>query len=104
MNAYKHALHISENESGQRLELAKDLLLNGKGVVVIDDLLALRPLSGQIMCEVISQSSAPPQAQILNAKKLLLESSIGDSLQGKKLQWLVVEDYGTGTIEVWCES
>jgi len=104
MSAYKDALHISDVETGQRLQLAIDLLLNGKGVVVIDDLLALRPFSGQILCEVISQGFATPQVQIENAKKLLHESSIGDSLQGQQLQWLVVEDYGTGTIEVWRES
>jgi hypothetical protein len=104
MSAYKDALHISVKEAGQRLQLAIDLLLSGEGVVVIDNLLALRPHKGQILCEVISQGTTPPQDQIKNAKAFLQESSISEYLPCNKLQWLVVEDYGTGTIEVWCES
>jgi hypothetical protein len=101
MSAYKNDLHIESSEAGQRLHLAVDLLGHARGVIVIDDLLALRAGSQRITCEVIVRGSAEPQLQIENAQTLLNGSTIGKHLQSWNLEWIAVEDYGTGTAQVW---
>jgi hypothetical protein len=57
MSAYKHALHLSSTERGPKLQLATELLAEGKEVVVLDGTLALRPEADKILCEVISAGS-----------------------------------------------
>jgi hypothetical protein len=101
MSAYKNDLHIEGSEEGQRLQLAVDLLRHAQGVIVIDDLLALRAGSqGIITCEVIVRGPAEPQLQIENAQALLNSSTIGKHLHARNLEWIAVEDYGTGTVQV----
>jgi len=104
MSAYKDALHISSAERGARLQLAVTLLAGQGPVVVLDDLLALRPDRDAILCEVIASGSLAPQAQVQNAKRLLQFSTLGGSIEGRQCHWLLVEDYGTGTVERWRES
>ena len=104
MSAYRDALHISSAENGARLQLAIELLASHGSVVVLDELLALRPDRDTILCEVIASGNLAPQAQVQNAKRLLESSPLGSSIRGKRCNWLVVEDYGTGTVERWCES
>ena len=104
MSAYKHALHLSSTERGPRLQLAAELLAEGREVVVLDGVLALRPESDKILCEVISAGSVPPQTQVESAKRLLQASTLGGLVDSQRCRWLVVEDYGTGTIELWRES
>ena len=104
MSAYKHALHLSSTERGPRLQLAAELLAEGRVVVVLDDALALRPDSDKILCEVISSGSAAHQTQVESAKRLLHASTLGSLVNSQRCRWLVVEDYGTGTVELWRES
>ena len=104
MSAYKHALHLSSAEQGPRLQLAAEVLAERRAVVVLDDALALRPDSDKILCEVISSGSVAHQAQVEAAKRLLQESTLGRMMDRERCQWLVVEDYGTGTVELWRES
>jgi hypothetical protein len=107
MSAYKSDLHIRANESGRRAELAAGLVSEGQGVVVIEETLALRPNGGELLCEVISRPSldvATYRAAVENAKALLASSSLAAATSSKKLSWLVVEDYGTGTLELWHAS
>lgn len=77
MSAYKNDLHIRANESGHRAQLATALLTSGRGVVVIEDALALRPNKGELLCEVISHPAsdvARYSDAIQNAKVLLASS------------------------------
>ena len=104
MSAYKHALHLSSTERGPRLQLAGELLAEGREVVVLDDVLALRPESEKILCEVIAVGSVAHQAQVESAKRLLNASTLGSFVDSQRCRWLVVEDYGTGTMELWRES
>ena len=104
MSAYKDALHVSSAEQGPRLQLAAEMLAEGRAVVVLDGGLALRPDSGRILCEVISSGSVAPQAQVQTAKRLLQASTLGRLVDIKHCQWLLVEDYGTGSAELWRES
>ena len=107
MSAYKDALHIEPEESGSRLQLALELLSSGEAVVLLGDRLALRPMASRILCEVITQlpaQSREPAAhlsEIESAKRMLNASTIASAVKTKKLEWLVVDDYGTGTVELW---
>jgi hypothetical protein len=84
--------------------LAAEILAEGRAVVVLDGCLALRADSGRILCEVISSESVAPQVQVQTAKRLLQASTLGPLVDIKRCQWLLVEDYGTGTAELWRES
>jgi hypothetical protein len=105
--AYKDALHIELEEVGSRLSLASELLADRRAVVLLGDRLALRSLPDHVLCEVITQipeASRSPQAhkaEVESARRMLEASTLGSALKGRKLQWLVVEDYGTGTTELW---
>jgi hypothetical protein len=107
MSAYKDALHIEPEESGSRLQLAVECLSSGKVVVLLGERLALRPMPGRILCEVITQlptQSRQPTAhrsEVESAKRMLTASTIASAVSSKKLEWLVVDDYGTGTVELW---
>ena len=106
MSAYRNALHIKSDVSGDRLTLAKELLSTGQGVVVIDGALALRANGNEILCEVISGGQgADLSSEVADAKNLLLRSTISLlTTPGLDLQWNLVEDYGTGTQELWRAS
>lgn len=107
MSAYKDALHISANETGGRVELAAELLSSGRGVVVLNHLLALRPVASGLVCEVMGHNGRNPhhyKAEVESAQALLANSSLASATAGKKLSWLVVEDYGMGTVELWRAS
>jgi hypothetical protein len=98
MSAYKDALHITVRESAARVALASELLASGTGVVVLDNLLALRPEAGRIICEVIANGIASSKyaAAVEAAQALLKRSTLFKSVAGKALTWLVVDDYGMG--------
>ena len=107
MSAYKNDLHIRANESGRRAQLAAELISTGQGVVVIEETLALRPNEGELLCEVISRPCSDVttyKAVVENARALLASSSLVAAASSKKLSWLVVEDYGMGTLELWHAS
>jgi hypothetical protein len=107
MSAYKDAVRIDPEESGSRLELARELLRNGDAVVLVGGRLALRPLPDRILCEVVTQTPPPSRGvsayltEVESAKRMLMASSIASGVAGRKLEWVVVDDYGTGTTELW---
>ena len=95
MSAYKDALHISSTETGGRLLLARELIASGKQVVVIDGLVALRRTNNALVAEVIaSGASGDVDAMVETARELVRRSALSVSPN----EWLVVEDYGTGTL------
>lgn len=104
MSAYKDALHLSSAEVGPRLQLASALLASRQSVVVLEGRLALRPELNEILCEVISFGNDAPEIQVQSAKRLLQKSTLGGTIPNRKCRWLVVEDYGMGTTELWRES
>ena len=104
MSAYKDALHLSSAEEGLRLKLAEELLTRGQAVVVLDGVLALHSQSDEVLCEVISSGSNTPEVQVERGRRLLRASTLGSALGRRKCRWLVVEDYGSGTVELWRES
>lgn len=105
MSAYKDALHITVEQVGSRLALAQELLATGEGVVVLNSVLALRPSGPEFLAEVIATQSGRDFAeQVEAAKSLLAQSTLAASVNNHKLSWLVVDDYGMGTAELWHPS
>ena len=83
---------------------AAELLAERKAVVVLDNTLALRPDAHRILCEVIASDGIAPEEQVEMAKRLLQASTLGSVVSQDRHQWIVVRDYGTGTVELWRES
>jgi hypothetical protein len=107
MSAYKHALVVDDASSEQRLLLAADVLNRCEGVVMLDGVVALRPTPEAILCEVIDPMPTAHRCAeefkvlVENAELGLARSKLARLLPRKRLEWLVVEDYGTGTTELW---
>jgi hypothetical protein len=107
MRAYSDALHIEPGADEKRIALARDLVTKCLGVVLISDVLALRAEPSGILCEVIDPhhgahgSKARYEALIANAKAALEASPLASAVASERLQWLVVDDYGMGTRQLW---
>jgi hypothetical protein len=77
------------------------------GVVLISDVVALRAEPAGIFCEVIDPyhgahgSQQRYEALIANAKAALEASPLAGTVSSEQLQWLVVDDYGMGTRQLW---
>ena len=101
------ALIIDDEASPERLGLAADLLTDGRSVVILAGLVALRGTSGEILCEVVDPSPAARRcneeyrALVENAARGLEQSCLYQYLPRKPLRWLVVDDYGTGAVQLW---
>jgi hypothetical protein len=107
MSAYKDALAVDDKSSDQRLALAAELLAGCEGVILLEEVVALRPTQSAILCEIIDPSPSARRcaeefkALVENASRLLAASKLAVLLPRKPLHWLVVADYGTGTVELW---
>jgi hypothetical protein len=105
MSAYRDALSIDAESSDQRLELAAKILATGAGVVMFNDTVALRPTPTCLLCEVVdpapSSRRCENEFEVLaeNAQRMLDSSRL--RLPNIPRKWLVVADYGTGTVELW---
>ena len=106
VSAYRDALAIASDTDG-RQQLAIELLRSKQGVVLLDQRLALRPTEHGVLCEVITRlpeshrTDAALREEVENAQALLTASSLGPATKHVALQWLVVDDYGSGTVQVW---
>ena len=107
MSAYRDALSIAADSSEQRVALAAELLASSDSVVLLEGMLALRPTSHCILCEVIdpmpNSHRCAEEFKVLveNAARALEASRLGKLMPAQPLRLLVVEDYGTGTVEIW---
>ena len=107
MSAYRDALSIDADSSDQRLELAAELLAKGTGVVMFNDTVALRATPTCLLCEVVDPAPSSRRCgnefEVLaeNARRMLDASRLRKHLPNIPRKWLVVDDYGTGTVELW---
>jgi hypothetical protein len=110
MSAYRDALQIEMDASQARIDLAESLLRRCEGTVVLAQRIALRPEPHRILCEVIEESHSSRRSPeeyeslIAAAQEFLMDSPLGHSIAKRKLEWVVVTDYGTGTVELWNAS
>jgi len=107
MSAYRHALVIDDAASEQRLAFAAEVLERCEGIVMLYGVVALRPTPGATLCEVIDPMPTAHRCAeefkvlVENAGRTLARSKLASRLPCRPLQWLVVEDDGAGTVELW---
>lgn len=107
MSAYKDAIIVDDYSSEQHLRFAISILEQGQGILIYNNVLALRHTSNTISCEVIDPNPNSHRCEeefkvlVENAGRDLANSKLGRLLANKTLRWLVVEDYATETLEVW---
>lgn len=110
VSAYKDALQIFVDSPKDRILLASELLRRRQAVVLIEAQLALRPEPDQMVCEVLDPrhgengSPAHYRRLIERAEALLAKSPLHAATQIQPLKWCVVDDYGTGTTQLWPAS
>ena len=110
MSAYRKALQIEMDASRARIDLAESLLRRCEGTVLLAQRIALRPEPNRIVCEVIDDSldsrRSPEEYESLvaAAREFLMDSPLGHSIAKRKLEWVVVAESGTGTVELWSAS
>ena len=107
MSAYRDALVVDDSSTDQRLALATTVLERCEGVVLFDGIVALRPTPHAIICEVIDPAPnahrCAEEFKVLvdNARLGLANSKLSKRLPSRPLEWLVVDDYGSGTVQLW---
>lgn len=107
MSTYRDAISIDANSTNERLELAAEILATGAGVVMFDGTVVLRPTPTCLLCEVVDSSPTSRRCEnefevlVENAQRMLDSSRFRKHLPDTPRQWLVVEDCGTGTRELW---
>jgi hypothetical protein len=110
MSACKNAMVIDDASSAHCLALAARMLDHCEGVVMLDGVVALRPTPGAILCEVVDPTPdghrCAEEFKVLveNAGRGLANSRLASLLPRRPLQWRVVKDNGTDTVEVWPAS
>jgi hypothetical protein len=110
MSAYKHALLIDDAPETPSLLLAAKALEHCDNVVMLNGIVALRPTSNAILCEVIDPTQDAHRCAeefkvlIENAERSLAKSKLASLLPNRSLKWLVVSDNGTEAVELWPAS
>lgn len=107
MSAYKDAFAVDSRSSDQSLALAVEVLARRMGVVMFEHSVALRRMQAELLCEVVDPSPSNHRCDmefevlVENARRALEGSRLGRSLPDLPRRWLVVEDNGTRTVELW---
>jgi hypothetical protein len=107
MSAYKHALAIDDTSSADSLSSAAEALNHCDDVVLLHDVVALRPAPDAIYCEVLDPMPGAHRCAeefkvlIENAERCLFKSKLSSLLPSKPLKWLVVRDDGDKVVELW---
>lgn len=100
-------LLIDDSSSEQRLTLAAELLDRCTGIVILDGVATLWPSPGEIECAVTEPTGTMARCDeeykvlLENAARALQASKLGGRLPDRPLRWVVVDDYGLGTAELW---
>lgn len=90
----------------KRVARAAEVLASGTGVVLVEGIVALRPSAHELLCEVIDpipsahRCANEYKALIENAQRALETSKLGSLLPDLRRKWLVVEEFGIGTMEI----
>lgn len=103
-------LVIGAGASEQRLALAADLLDRCEGIVVLEGVGTLTPGPDAIECAVnepvpgSSRCAEEYKVLVENASRALRSSKLGSHLPDRPLRWSVVDDDGTGIVELWRDT
>jgi hypothetical protein len=107
MSDYEDALVVDEGSSEQRLSRAAQALERCDRIVMLRRVVALRPTAAEVLCEVIDpmptahRCSEEFKVLVENAARDLARSRLASRLPARPLRWLVVDDHGDGTVQLW---
>ena len=107
MSAYKDAFGLYFDSPRERISTAAAFLRDATTTVIVEGWVALRPTNGDgVLVEVIDRADSSGGAVhyedlIAQARSLLENPLFACLVNGMQLDWLVVQDYGTGTVQVW---
>lgn len=102
-------LVITPGASEQRLALAGDLLGRCEGIVILEGVATLTPQPDVIECAIVEPAPGASRCEeeyrvlVENAARALRSSRLGAHLPERPLRWSIVDDDGTGIIELWRE-
>lgn len=103
-------LRIGRDACDRRLALAADWLERCAGIVVAEGIATLTPGPDAIECAITeplrgaSRCEEEYRVLVENAARALRASPLGARLPDRPLRWAVVDDDGTGPIELWRET
>lgn len=103
-------LVIGLGASEQRLALAADLLARCDGIVIVEGVGTLTPGPDAIECAIAEPMPGASRCEeeyrviVENAARVLRASKLGHHLPDRPLRWVIVDDDGTGIIELWRET
>lgn len=104
MSVFRNGLYITSDTTGDRLNLARELLESGEACVVLDGRVAMDRRGDRTLCSVITRAPDGTarvfEGEIQAAKQLLYTSSIRQFVR-EPMDWEVVDDYGNGAVRVW---
>jgi hypothetical protein len=100
-------LVVDGSSSEQRLQLAAELLENCNGVVVLDGVVTLWPRPTETECAVavpvhsIARCEEEYKVLVENAARALQASRLAPHMPERPLRWVVVDNFGNGSVELW---
>jgi hypothetical protein len=102
-------LSVGPDATEQQLALAADALASGGASVTLEGIATLTPGPDSIECSITepvrgaSRCEEEYKVLVENAARALRASPLGARLPARPLRWAVVDDDGTGVIELWRE-
>jgi hypothetical protein len=94
-------------DDGREIGFAAKALARGESVVVFDGTLVLRPVRGELLCEVVDPAPSAHRCAneyevlVENAQRALEASTLAESLPRLRRTWRVVDGAGAGAAELW---
>jgi hypothetical protein len=107
MSASRRTLMIDETSSQERLLLAAELLDRCEADVVLNGAIAIHCTADAVLCEVMDPTPGAHRCAeefkvlVENAARDLAQSKLAPLLPNRPLRWVVVDDHGTGTVQLW---
>lgn len=102
-------LLVGPHATEQQLALAADALVSGESAVVLEGIATLTPGPDAIECSITepirgaSRCEEEYKVLVENAARALRASPLGARLPARPLRWAIVDDDGTGVVELWRE-
>ena len=107
MPADRDAFAVDADSPAERLALAAEILSGGRGVVLLEGVVALRSARTHLLCEVVDPAPSERRCEnefgvlVENARRMLEASKLRSFLPDLPQTWRVVEDNGTDLVELW---
>ena len=106
----REPLVVAPDATERQLAFAADVLASGEAPVILEGIATLTPGPDAIECSITepirgaSRCEEEYKVLVENAARALRASPLGPRLRARRLRWAVVDDDGTGVVELWREA